>query len=132
MQRYWSRFCSKAIPSSNRNNRSNLQFKVTNHYHPSRECSYLELVLNFAYYENHTYYEDFRLVSPDLFEASRMWAIDGKFSSIFTVHGLSSVINHVIVSVYLSMNGMLDNCMHIFNTVISPRRYTLKHGCGLE
>ena len=45
-----------------------------------RTC--LELVLNFVYCENHPYYEYFRLVSPDLVEASRMCAIDGKLSSI--------------------------------------------------
>ena len=56
-----------------------------------------------------------------------MCAIDGKFSSI-TV-GLSSVINRAIVSVYPPMNGMLDNCVRILYTVISPRRHTLKHGC---
>ena len=94
-----------------------------------RVLTCLELVLNFAYFKNHPHYEDFRLVSPDLVEASRMCAIDGKFSSIFTVQGLSSVINRAIVSVYLPMNGMLDNCVRILNTVISPRRHTLRHGC---
>ena len=85
-----------------------------------RTC--LELVLNFEHYKAHANYQNFRLVSPDLVKACQKCARDGNFSSVFTIQGLShSVIGREIVSVYPAMNGMLDSCMRILNTVITPR-----------
>ena len=89
----------------------------------------IELVLNFAYYKNHSLYQDFRLVLPDLVRACQMCATDYEFSSIFTVQGLSSVIGREIVSVYPAINGMLDQCVRILNTIVSPRIQTQRHRC---
>ena len=84
-----------------------------------RTC--IELVLNFEYYKNHHQFRDFIRVSPDLEEACRMCAIDLEYSSVFVMQALSSVIGREIVSVYPAMNGLLDNCLSILNTVIVPR-----------
>ena len=46
---------------------------------------------------------------------------DGEYSSIYTAQGLSSVIGREIVSVYPAINGMLDSCVRVLNTIVSPR-----------
>ena len=89
----------------------------------------VELVLNFEYYKNHHQYRDFMRVSPDLEEACRMCALDRKYSSIFTMQALSSVIGREIVSVYPAINGLLDKCLSILNTVLLPRISTSRR-CG--
>ena len=80
----------------------------------------MELVLNFELYKAHANYRNFRLASSDLVKACQKCDWDGNFLSLFTIQGLSSVIGREIVSVYLAMNGMLDSCMRILNTVITP------------
>ncbi len=92
-----------------------------------RTCIYL--VLSFPYYKNHHNYEDFRLVSPDLVRVCQMCATDYEFSYIFTAQGLVSVIGRDIVSVYPAINGMLDNCVRLLNTIVSPKLGTLRQKC---
>ena len=93
-----------------------------------RTC--IELVLNFEYYKNHHQFQDFIRVSPDLEEACRMCAVDLEYSSVFVMQALSSVIGREIVSVYPAMNGLLDNCLSILNTVIVPRISTSRRKDG--
>ncbi|CAB4015459.1 Hypothetical predicted protein [Paramuricea clavata] len=68
-------------------------------------------------------------MSPDLEEACRMCAVDRKYSSIFTMQALSSVIGREIVSVYPAINGLLDKCLSILNIVLLPRISTSRR-CG--
>lgn len=84
-----------------------------------RTC--IELVLNCGYYRNHFQFQNFKLVSCDLEEACQDCAIDGEFSSIFTMQALASVVGREIVSVYPAINGMLDKCISILNTILQPR-----------
>ncbi|XP_069159457.1 vertnin-like [Procambarus clarkii] len=64
---------------------------------------------------------DLNLVSPDFNEVCLYSAIPGKDSSVMTMYAASSVVNREIISVYPSVNGMLDKCIGILNTKIIPR-----------
>ena len=84
-----------------------------------RTC--VELFLNFEYYKKHHQCRDFICVSPDLEETCRKRAVDREYSSVFMMQALSSVVGRELVSVYPAMNGLLDNCLGILNTVLVPR-----------
>ena len=62
-----------------------------------------------------------KLVSPDYEEAFRDCALDGAFSSAWTIQAAVTVLQREIVSIYPALNGILDKCVSILNTTFQPR-----------
>jgi hypothetical protein len=62
-----------------------------------------------------------KLVSPDYEQAFRDCALDGAFSSAWTIQAASTVLKRDIVSIYPALNGVLDRCVAILNTTFQPR-----------
>ena len=61
------------------------------------------------------------LVSPDYEQAFKDCALDGFFSSAWTMQAAATVLKRDIVSIYPALNGVLDRCVPILNTTFQPR-----------
>ena len=62
-----------------------------------------------------------KLVSPDYVEAFRDCATDSAFSLAWTMQAAAMVLRREIVSIYPSLNGVLDWCVAILNRTFQPR-----------
>lgn len=89
-----------------------------------RTC--VEMANNREFYEAKHSESRIKLVSPDYVEAFRDCATDFTFSSAWTMQAAATVLRE-IVSIYPSLNGVLDWCVAILNTTFQPR--TKATGC---
>ena len=64
------------------------------------------------------------LVSPDYNEAIRACAVDGSFSSAWTISAAATVLNRKITSVYPPVNGLMDRVVPILHTTFLPLNKT--------
>ena len=62
------------------------------------------------------------LVSPDYSEAMRECAVNGRFSSAWTISAASTVLKTRIVSVYPPVNGLLDKTIPILHSTFAPTK----------
>ena len=57
-----------------------------------------------------------KFVSSDYGEAFKECAVDGAFSSAWTMQATATVVQRNIVSIYPALNGVLDKSVGILNT----------------
>lgn len=62
------------------------------------------------------------LVSPDYTEAMYACAVNGRFSSAWTIIAASTVLKTRIVSIYPPVNGLLDKTISILHTTFAPTK----------
>ncbi len=67
------------------------------------------------------------LVSRDYEQAFKDCALDGFFSSAWTMQAAATVLKRDIVSIYPTLNGVLDRCVPILNTTFQPRTKSTGH-----
>lgn len=85
-----------------------------------RTC--IEMVANKDEYLKKHKQTRINLVSPDYTEAMFACAVNGSFSSAWTISAASTVLRTRIVSVYPPVNGLLDKTIPILHTTFVPTK----------
>ncbi len=85
-----------------------------------RTC--IEMVVNKDLYEKKHKNTGVKLASPDYRIAVKECAIDGKFSSAWTIDAAASVLGTKILSIYPPVNGLLDKTVSILHRRFSPNK----------
>ena len=80
------------------------------------------MVVNKDLYEKKHKNTSVKFVSPDYRTAVRECAIDGKFSSAWTIDAAASVLGTKILSIYPPVNGLLDKTVSILHRTFNPNK----------
>jgi len=97
---------------------------IFGHEHASSELKVktcIEMTLNESFYVNFHSNTNIPLVSTSFEQAKLDCAINGRYSSCWTIHAASNVIKRPIKSVYPVVNGNVDGYIGILNTTFKPR-----------
>ena len=84
-----------------------------------RTC--IEMSFGQPFYESKHRLSGVKFASPDYDEAFKECALDGAFSSAWTMQAAATVVQRNNVSVYPALNGVLDKSVGILNTTFQPR-----------